>query len=191
MIVYSYDPLSLQYVGITEAFASPLEPGVFLMPACTTEIAPPTFNPEANSCCFVSGAWQLLPVTPPEAPAPETLAEVQAAQIAQLTMAYQSAINAPVNFTTAAGAAALFNQNETAKGNLQNALLASEKSGTWPLNLWLNASGSPVTPFTYADLQGLAAAMEDVDAPDYQQLLTLIGQVNAATSAAAVQAIVW
>jgi hypothetical protein len=124
-------------------------------------------------------------------PAGPSLADVQAAQIAVLNDAYQAAINAPVSFTTAAGATALFNQNATAKANLQDALLASEKAASWPINLWVSASGSPITPFTYADLQGLAAAMEAVDAPDYQQLLTLMAEVTNATTIAAVQAVVW
>lgn len=134
-----------------------------------------------------SGAL-VAPVAPTAA---QLLEAAQSAQIATLNAAYQTAINAPVSFTNAAGTAATFNQDATAKGNLQDALLASEKSGVWSINLWLTTSGTPVTPFTYADLQGLAAAMDAVDAPDYQQLLTLISQVNAATTITAVQAIVW
>ncbi|WP_164707925.1 DUF4376 domain-containing protein [Paraburkholderia phosphatilytica] len=120
-----------------------------------------------------------------------TVPGAKAAQIAALNSAYQAAITAPVSYTTAAGTTATFNQDATAKSNLQNAMLASEKAGTWPLNLWLSAGGEAVTPFTYADLQGLAAAMEAVDAPDYTQLLSLVAQVNAATTVAAVQAVVW
>jgi hypothetical protein len=128
----------------------------------------------------------------PAAPtAAALLAAAQNTQIAVLNAAYEAAINAPVSFTTAAGVTGTFNQDSTAKANLQDAMLASEKTGVWPINLWLTAAGSPVTPFTYADLQGLAVAMEAIDAPDYQQLLTLIGQVGAATTVAAVQAIVW
>jgi hypothetical protein len=33
--------------------------------------------------------------------------------------------------------------------------------------------------------------MEAADTPDYQKLLTLIGQVSAATTVEAVQAVVW
>ena len=120
-----------------------------------------------------------------------TLEQAQAAQIDTLNAAYQAAITAPVSYTNAAGATATFNQDSTAKSNLQNALLASQKSQTWPLGLWLDVSGRPITPFTYADLQGLAEAMEAADTPDYQKLLTLIGQVSAATTVEAVQAVVW
>ena len=122
---------------------------------------------------------------------PDSGTQAQAAQIDTLNAAYQAAITAPVSYTNAAGATATFNQDSTAKSNLQNALLASQKSQTWPLGLWLDVSGRPITPFTYADLQGLAEAMEAADTPDYQKLLTLIGQVSAATTVEAVQAVVW
>ncbi|MFM0165653.1 hypothetical protein PQR39_35125 [Paraburkholderia sediminicola] len=147
-----------------------------------------------QTCINNQGQWYvsdgaLAPVPPPTAA--ELLAQAQAAQTAILSAAYAAAINAPVSYTTAAGTTAVFNQNAVAKANLQNAMLASEKSGEWAINLWLSASGAPVTPFTYADLQGLAAAMEAIDAPDYQLLLQLIAQANAATTVAAVQAVVW
>lgn len=144
--------------------------------------------------CLSSFGWTVAngalaaPVPPSAA---QLLAAAQAAQIATLNAAYQAASVAPVSFTTAAGATASFNQDATAKSNLQDALLASEKSGTWPINLWLSVAGISIAPFTYADLQGLAAAMEAVDAPDYQVLLTLIAQVNAATTIAGVQAVAW
>jgi hypothetical protein len=134
-------------------------------------------------------AGALAPVPPPTAA--ELLATAQAAQIATLTAAYEAAITAPVNFTTAAGASAMFNQTDVAKSNLQNAILGSQASGKWAINLWLDVNSTPITPFTFADLEGLAAAMEAVDAPDYQELLTLVGQVTAATTVAAVQAVVW
>jgi hypothetical protein len=140
------------------------------------------------------GAWCVSLTAPPAvvaAPAAQLLATAQAAQTALLNAAYQAAITAPISYTTAAGTTAIFNQTETAKANLQDALLASEKAGVWSLNVWQSAAGAIVTPFTYADLQGLAAAMEAVDAPDYQTLLGLLAQVAAATTVEAVQAVVW
>jgi hypothetical protein len=144
--------------------------------------------------CIDTHGWTVVSgaLVPPAAPTEaQLLSAAQASQIASLNAAYQTAIIAPVSYTTAAGTTATFNQDATAKGNLSSALLAGEKAGTWPLNLWLNTAGQPVTPFIYADLQGLAAAMEAVDAPDYQKLLTLIAEVNAATTVAAVQTVTW
>ena len=59
------------------------------------------------------------------------------------------------------------------------------------MNLWQDKTGAVVTPFTYADLQGLAAAMEAADTPQYVHLLTLIAAVTAATTLAAVAAVSW
>lgn len=42
-VVYSYDPTTNFYVGWTEADESPLEEGVYHIPAYTAEIAPPDF----------------------------------------------------------------------------------------------------------------------------------------------------
>lgn len=44
MEVYSYNDETCEYIGITTAFESPLEPGVYHHPACTTTIKPPTNN---------------------------------------------------------------------------------------------------------------------------------------------------
>lgn len=41
MEVYSYNDETCEYIGITTAFESPLEPGVYHHPACTTTIKPP------------------------------------------------------------------------------------------------------------------------------------------------------
>ena len=41
MEVYSYDPETKEYLGTTVADRSPLEKGVFHMPAFTTTVKPP------------------------------------------------------------------------------------------------------------------------------------------------------
>ena len=54
--VYSYDPATLVYQGTEDAYPSPLEPDLILLPAHTTDIAPPaleegkvpTWDPQAN-----------------------------------------------------------------------------------------------------------------------------------------------
>lgn len=54
-----------------------------------------------------------------------------------------------------------------------------------------NGVNAVITPFTFADVQGLAAAIENAETPEYQELLKLIGEINAATTVSAVRAIVW
>jgi hypothetical protein len=52
MKVYTYNPVTGELVGISEADESPLEPGNFLMPAYSTELEPPAFNPQSEIVYF-------------------------------------------------------------------------------------------------------------------------------------------
>jgi len=130
--------------------------------------------------------------TPPsvvDAPASVLLSQAQTAQIALLRAAYEAAILAPISFKTAAGATAMFATTPAAIGYLQGVIDAG--SAAWTANLWLSNAGTPITPFTFADVQGLAAAIEAVETPEYQELLKLIGEVMAATTVSAVQGVTW
>jgi len=124
-----------------------------------------------------------------DAPATQLLAQAQAAQIAILTAARNAAMLAPVSYTTAGGIAAMFSTKAEAVSYLQGVIAAG--SAAWTANLWLSNAGTPITPFTFADVQGLAAALEAVETPEYQELLKLIGEVMAATTVSAIRAIVW
>lgn len=62
------------FVGVVEADESPLEPGVFLIPAGCVEMPPPQI-PAGMAARWVNGKWvletiQVAPASPPE-PAPE------------------------------------------------------------------------------------------------------------------------
>jgi len=123
--------------------------------------------------------------------AADQLAAARADKVASLTLAYNQALVAPVTFTNHTGVTASFNQAASDISNLQKAITGSALSGTWSLNLWQDATGAVIAPFTYADLQGLAAAMEAADTPQYVHLLTLIAAVTAATTLAAIAAVSW
>ena len=47
-LVYNYHPIYFTYISQTEADESPLEPGVYLIPAHATTIPPPTNNVPSN-----------------------------------------------------------------------------------------------------------------------------------------------
>lgn len=123
------------------------------------------------------------------APPPPSLTDVKAAKIAELMAAYQAALSAPVSFTTAAGNAADFAHDAQSKSNLDAAIAFGVEAQSWPIGFWLAADGSQVTPFTYADLQALAAALEAVQPPAYAELLAKIAEVNAAKSITVVSVI--
>jgi len=45
---------------------SPLEPGVFLLPANSTEIAPPDFDASTHACFFDGTDWVITEISTPE-----------------------------------------------------------------------------------------------------------------------------
>ena len=128
-------------------------------------------------------------VAPPAPTAAQLLATAQAAQITMLQAAYAAAIVAPVTVTLASGTVATFATDAQTVSNLSNVLVTNAKLGTWKPNYWLDVNGAVVTPVTYADLQNITAAIQNVVVPDNQNLHTKIGQVIAATTVAAVQKI--
>lgn len=138
-----------------------------------------------DSLTVQDGALMITPYVP-------SIDDAMAAKIDELSAAYWATIGAPIAFTTAAGTKAIFAQTTQAKKQLDQCLSAASETKIWAPNLWLDANGLPVTPFTFADLQGLQQAIENADmVAAYQKFLMLIGQVHAATSIAAVKAITW
>ncbi len=128
-------------------------------------------------------------------PSGPTLAQAQSAQIAILKAGYLTAINAPVSFTNAAGVASTYPSGNTVliTGDKAKTLLSeiiSAGSAAWTLGKWVDMNDVAQT-FTFADLQGLASAMEAAVAADYGTLVNKIAAVNAATTVSAVQAVTW
>lgn len=90
MQIYHYDSVTLDFITSGTASESPLESGVWLLPAHSTGVAPPQFDPLTHSCKFVSGVW-ILDVLPEPKPEPEpiqpTYEEIEAMRIASLWQA--------------------------------------------------------------------------------------------------------
>jgi hypothetical protein len=154
----------------------------------------PTATPDAFTALEAAIAADEVTVNPYVAPT-LTLAEAQAMQVATLQAAYQAAISQPVSFKNAAGVTATYAFGDTqtlAGSNAQQLLMEIIGAGAaaWTAGVWFDTTGKAQT-MTFADLQGLAAAIEAMDTPDEQRLLSLVAQVQAATSIAAVQAITW
>lgn len=57
--VYNYDPDTGEYLGLETAYESPMEPGVYLLPAHSTETAPPEAG-EHQAAVYRNGAWTLV-----------------------------------------------------------------------------------------------------------------------------------
>lgn len=119
------------------------------------------------------------------------LQQAQAAQIAMLALAYQSAIVQPVNFTTAAGVAKNFQADANSVNNLQSMLAACTPAGKTPAGFYWVAADNTQVPFTLTDMQGLAAAIGAQGWTAFQHLQTQKSAVLAATTVSAVNAISW
>ena len=73
MKVYNYSAFSGEFTGVNTADESPLEPGVFLIPANATTVSPPDPQ-EGKTINFQNGGWVLvdIPITETETePEPE------------------------------------------------------------------------------------------------------------------------
>ncbi|MDE3022273.1 MAG: hypothetical protein KGI54_10470 [Pseudomonadota bacterium] len=144
------------------------------------------------------GATLKVPATlqPYTIPAPtnaELLRAAQVTQIASLQTAYKAAVNAPVSYKNAAGVTSTYPAGDTMQINCKTALQNLEEcldagSSAWTLGVWLDTNNVAQTT-TYADLQGLAAAMSAVDTLDWTDLVTKIAEVQAATTVTEVEAI--
>ena len=71
MNIFHYHSDTGEYLGQGKADKSPLEPGVWLIPAHATAAQPPTASADQRAV-FVNDSWQLRPIPEPE-PEPEPL----------------------------------------------------------------------------------------------------------------------
>lgn len=123
-------------------------------------------------------------------PAPITLPQAQASQLGIMVSAYQNAISQNVTFTTAGSVTESFTADPGSISNVQNMLAAYSAKGVPTGFYWLSVDNVQVT-FTLADLQSLAKAMGDQGWAAFQHLQAQKASILAATTVAAVQAIVW
>lgn len=60
MQIFNYNAATGEFLSVGEARESPLEPGIFPMPANATDIEPPTPGPD-EAAVFRDGAWSIVP----------------------------------------------------------------------------------------------------------------------------------
>jgi hypothetical protein len=121
----------------------------------------------------------------------DNLAMAQAAQIAALTAAYEAAYQQPVSYTTKGGVTKTFSADNVSIGNLQSMLLAFQVAATVSSGFYWLATDNTQVPFVYADMQAMAEIIGAQGLAAFQKLQALEAKVNAATTVAAVQAVVW
>ena len=90
MNIYHYTPDTNVFYSIGLADESPLEPGVLLVPANATTVAPPEMG-ESEVAVFSNGAWQVetlpLPLPEPEPLNPVALTPAEKLKSLGLTVA--------------------------------------------------------------------------------------------------------
>lgn len=101
-------------------------------------------------------------------------------RIDQLNRAYVQQQVPFVSFTNKVGFTAEYGARQTDKDQLKEAIDAGKAA--WTVNLWLDGRGAPVSPMTFADLQGLAKALDTVTPPTHSRLLECINAVLSATT---------
>lgn len=63
MLVYNYHHVTRAYLGESEADESPLEPGVWLIPADATDVSPPLPLPPRTVAVWNGTQWETKPDT--------------------------------------------------------------------------------------------------------------------------------
>lgn len=141
----------------------------------------------------VDSVWswvaQSRPLTTEEIAA--RLADAMAARIGALTSAYVAACAQPVAFASAGGVVKTFQADVGSAQILQQTLAGLSGSQETPPGFWWLSEDNTRVPFTYADLQGLAAAMLAQGWAAFQRLQILKAQVKAAATVAEVNAVKW
>jgi hypothetical protein len=117
------------------------------------------------------------------------LQSMQAKQNALNFASYQAAIQGPVSYTSAGGITAMYQADPQSIANLYASLATWQLKGATPTGFYWKAADNSKTPFTYADLQGLAQAMGEPGEAAWVKWEGLKAQVKAATTVAAVQAV--
>ena len=74
--IYHYDREGV-YTGVSAADPSPLEPGKYLIPACSTIKAPPLHDPFTHRARYVNGDWIIERLPPEPEPEPEPEPQLQ------------------------------------------------------------------------------------------------------------------
>ncbi|MBI2235381.1 MAG: DUF4376 domain-containing protein [Magnetospirillum sp.] len=119
------------------------------------------------------------------------LAELQAERIGEMEAAYAAAVGLSVEFTTAGGVSNFFQADQSSVANLQATLAGYGASQETPAGFYWVAEDNVRVPFTFADLQGLAAAMLVRGWEAFQRLQDRKDSIRQAADAAAVLAVVW
>jgi hypothetical protein len=191
MLIYHCVPGTGLFCGQDTADESPLEPGVYLIPAYATELVPPT--PGANQqAVFLNGAWtvQDIPIPTP-APVPtavELLATAQESKVAAIQATWQAQEQGGFPYLGKTIQSDPINAQRITFASIgaQAAITANTDSAY--TGSWLCADGT-LLPLTAQQTVGMADAFAVFGLGIYNHAQALLLQVQAATTVTAVQGI--
>lgn len=118
------------------------------------------------------------------------LAAARNKKLGEIRQAYNSQVDSHVDFTTAAGVSKAFQADEASQSNLTKALLGCASAQATPAGFFWVSQDNTFVPFTYADMNGLAAAMFNKAAAAFATMqqrkaaaisATTLAQINAIT----------
>lgn len=162
MKVYHYHQDTGVFLGSSDAERSPLEPGVFLIPAYATAAGIPSV-PAGSRAVFRNGAWEIesIPTPLPSDPLPEKTAEELAAEaLAAKKLLRQQLVDA-ITVTVSTGK--VFDGNEEAQGRMGRSIQAAEIAGI-ASTTWILTNNVP-TEVTLAELkEALVLSMQSMGA---------------------------
>lgn len=121
----------------------------------------------------------------------DTLAQAQVRQLGLLYASYQAAVQQDISFTTTALVTKTFQADFGSQETLAKMIAAFQKTGIAPAGFYWVSRDNTQVPFTFADMQGLAAAMGAQGWAAFQNLQARKASVMAATTVAQVQAVAW
>lgn len=124
-------------------------------------------------------------------PATVSLSEAQQHQISQLFGSYTLAITQPVTYQSQANITKQYQTDSQSINNLSSMLLAFQSTQTVPQGFYWVALDNTQVPFTYQDMQNLAATIGTQGFTSFSKLQSLKAQVITATTVAQVQTITW
>lgn len=177
--IYNYDPSTLDFSGEAFADESPMEDGVYLLPAAATDIPPPQFDALVQRCLYVNGLWQVSSIPGP------SLVEIKSRKLAEIDASAASAI-APIT--------SAYSQAERDTWPIQEAEAASwlvNPASATPILTAIAAQRAMAMADLVASVQTKAAAFKVLAGAVFGKRRALVDRVAAATSPETVAVIVW
>ena len=120
-----------------------------------------------------------------------TLESIKLAKIILLRAKYEDVIIQDVTYTSASGETKDFQSDKSSVDNLQSCLAGCQLAQATPTGFFWISSDNTRVPFTFSDLQGLAASIFAQGAEAFSNLQKLKSEINASITLDEVQSIDW